>query len=76
MALYAVASARDGYRVMFALAELDPAFTTAEVLLADRCDGKPLAGEEGPFRLMVPKDKKGARSIRMLTQIEIVRAGK
>ena len=31
----------DGYRAVFALPELDPAFTDAIVLLADRRDGPP-----------------------------------
>src|SRR5271165_3121085 len=34
--------AGDGYRVAFALAEIDPAFATREIILADMRDGKPL----------------------------------
>jgi hypothetical protein len=33
---------------------------------------KSLFGEDGAFRLVVPKDKRGARSIRMLTKLEVV----
>jgi DMSO/TMAO reductase YedYZ molybdopterin-dependent catalytic subunit len=43
MALYVVVEATDGYRAVFALAELDSAFTDRVVLLADRRDGKPLS---------------------------------
>lgn len=58
---YVVAEAQDGYRVVFSLAELDPAFNEREVLLADRQDGQALAADKGPFRLVVPGDKRRAR---------------
>jgi DMSO/TMAO reductase YedYZ molybdopterin-dependent catalytic subunit len=45
-------------------------------LLADKSDGKPLAGNQGPFRLVCPNDKEGARSVRMLETIEVVRVNK
>jgi len=43
LATYLLIEAADGYRVVFALPELDPAFTDREVLLADRRNGQPLA---------------------------------
>jgi hypothetical protein len=42
VATYVVASASDGYQVVFSLAELDPAFTGSEVIVADTIDGKSL----------------------------------
>jgi hypothetical protein len=36
MATYVIASAADGYRVVFSLAELDPEFTGSEVMVVDR----------------------------------------
>jgi hypothetical protein len=72
LATYVLAEARDGYQVLFSLAELDPAFTDHQVLLADKANGKPLSGADGSFRLVAPKDKRGARSIRMLTRIQVV----
>jgi DMSO/TMAO reductase YedYZ molybdopterin-dependent catalytic subunit len=72
LATYVLAEAHDGYQVLFSLAELDPAFTDHQVLLADRANGKPLSGADGSFRLVAPKDKRGARSIRMLTRIQVV----
>jgi DMSO/TMAO reductase YedYZ molybdopterin-dependent catalytic subunit len=72
MASYVVAEAKDGYQVVFSLAEIDPMFTNNEILLADRADGKPLIGRQGPFRLVAPKEKRGARSIRMLTKLDVV----
>lgn len=73
---YVVASASDGYQVVFSLGEIDPDMTDEQFLLADTANGKPLFGENGSFRLVVPKDKKGARSIRMLTGITVVQAKK
>lgn len=64
--------ASDGYKVLFALAELDPAFATREIILADTRDGKPLDAREGPFRVIVPGDKRAARWIRQATSIKLV----
>jgi hypothetical protein len=76
MATYVVASATDGYRVVFSLAELDPDFTGSEIMVVDRTNAQPLLPDQGPFRLVVPKDLPGARSIRMLERIEVVRVAK
>ena len=56
--MYLLVEAADDYRVVFALPELDPAFTERVILLADRRDGQPLAAAEGPLRLVVP-DRSG-----------------
>ena len=73
---YVIAEAQDGYQVVFSLGELDPSFIDNEILLADTANGKPLFGPLGRFRLVVPKDKPGARSVRMLTKIEVVQVRK
>ena len=72
MTLCVVAGAPDGYRVVFALAELDPGFTDERILLADRRDGQPLNSREGPLLLVVPKDKRHARWVRGVTTLMIV----
>ena len=64
--------ASDGYKVVFALAELDPAFATREIILADTRDGKPLDAKEGPFRIVAPGDKRPARWIRQVTVLKVV----
>ncbi len=71
---YVVATASDGYRVVFSIAELDPAFTRSEIIVADSVDGKPLFAYQGPVRIVAPKDTRGARSIRMLQRLDIVKA--
>jgi DMSO/TMAO reductase YedYZ molybdopterin-dependent catalytic subunit len=76
LASYVLAQAQDGYQVVFSLGELDPAFIDNEILLADTANGKALFGAQGRFRLVVPKDKPGARSVRMLTKLEVVQLRK
>ena len=76
LASYVLAEAQDGYQVVFSLGELDPAFIDNEILLADTANGKALFGAQGRFRLVVPKDKPGARSVRMLTKLEVVQVRK
>src|ERR1700726_3425140 len=73
LATYVRASAKDGYQVVFSLAELDPALTPNDIIVADTIDGKPLFDYQGPFRIVAPHDKRGARSIRMLQRLEVVR---
>jgi len=72
---YLLARAGDGYEVLFSLAELDPEFTNRVVILADQMDGKPLAAGKGPFRIVVPEEKKPARCIFEVTNL-IVRFSK
>ena len=66
-----IASAPDGYRVVYAIAELDAAFTDQVVLLADRRNGKPLLFDTGPWQIVVPNDKRPARWIRQVNKIEV-----
>src|SRR5262245_6100374 len=76
LAGYVLAEAQDGYQVVFSLGEVDPSFIDNEILLADTANGKPLFGAQGRVRLVVPKDKPGARSVRMLTRLEVVQLRK
>jgi hypothetical protein len=63
--------ATDGYKVVFALAEIDPAFATREIILADKRDGKPLDAKEGPLRIVATGDKRPARWVRQVTTVRI-----
>jgi len=76
LASYILAKAKDGYQVVFTLAELDPDFANERILVADQREGKALFGYQGPLRLVCANDKAGARSVRMLETIEIVRLRK
>jgi len=73
---YVLVEAQDGYQVLFSLGELDPAFVDSRILLADTANGKALFGAQGRFRLVAAKDKPGARSVRMLSKIEVVQLRK
>jgi hypothetical protein len=64
--------ATDGYRVVIALPELDPAFTDKQVVLAFLKDGKPLDDKEGPYRIVIPDEKRMARWVRQVTTLKIV----
>jgi len=76
LSTYVVASATDGYQVVFSLGELDPEMTEGKYLLADKANGQPLFGENGAFRLVIPNDKRGARAIRMLSSLNVVQLKK
>ena len=74
LALFLVVEAQDGYRAVFALPELDHAFTDRLILLADRRDGKALATTEGPLRVIVPDEKRQGRWVRQVIALTIRRA--
>lgn len=59
---YLMVKSGDNYQVLFSLAELDSGFTDRVVILADEFEGKPIPDGKGPFRLVVPGEKKPARS--------------
>jgi hypothetical protein len=73
LALCLLVQASDGYQVVFSLAEVDPPMTDNIVLVADRKDGKPLDAKEGPYRLVVPHDKRHSRWVRQVTEIAVRR---
>jgi hypothetical protein len=63
----------DGSQVIFSAAELDPEYGNARVILADTRDGLPLS-QDGPYRLVVPGDKRADRWVRHVTTIEVMDA--
>jgi hypothetical protein len=67
-----VIEATDGYRVVFALAECDSAFTDRTILVADEINGRPLDDGHGPWRVIVPGEKRHARWIRMVKEIRVL----
>jgi hypothetical protein len=58
--------------VTFTLAEFDEKFGNNGAILAWQRDGRELSGKEGPFRLVLPGDKRAARGILQITRIELV----
>lgn len=71
LAKYVLVTCADNYQVVFSLAELDSSFTDRVVILADQMEGKPLAPGVGPFRVIVPGEKKPARNCFQVTAIAI-----
>jgi hypothetical protein len=67
-----VVEAADGYRVVIALPELDPAFTDRQIVLAYLRNGKPLDEKEGPYRIIIPDEKRMARWVRQVTTLRTV----
>ena len=74
LAKYVLVTARDGYRAAFSLAELEPTLGNQQVLLVDRCDGKPLDEKNGPLRLIAPGESRPARWVRQVHSITVVSA--
>jgi DMSO/TMAO reductase YedYZ molybdopterin-dependent catalytic subunit len=60
---------RDGYRAVLALGEIAPEFEGKQVILAQRMDGQLLDPDH--LRVVVPLDKRGGRSVRDVTRIEV-----
>jgi len=71
LAKYVLVTCADNYQVVFSLAELDSSFTDRVVILADQMEGRPLAAEVGPFRIIVPGEKKPARNCFQVKEIAI-----
>jgi len=67
LASVVIATGKDGYRVVFTLAELDSKLGNHGVFVVDRCAGQKLPAQDGPLRLVVPGEARAARSVRQLT---------
>jgi hypothetical protein len=68
---YLLVKEADGYEVLFSLAELDSSYTDRIIILADQLEGKPLPMGKGPFRIVVPGEKKPARCVFEVTHFII-----
>lgn len=64
--------AADGYRAVIALPEIDPDFTDKQIVLAWLQEGKPLDAKAGPYRIVIPDEKRMARWVRQVTTLKIV----
>jgi len=71
MTTYVIAEGADGYRALYAAAELDSSFQDSDVIVADTLDGAPLDAHEGPLKLVAPHDKRPARWVRSLRSITV-----
>lgn len=71
VAITVLVEATDGYRAVFALAELDPELTDRVILLANTKDGQPLPPNEGAVRVIVPGEKRPARWVRQVRALTV-----
>ncbi|RYZ71210.1 MAG: molybdopterin-binding protein [Lysobacteraceae bacterium] len=74
LANYVLVTGRDGGRVVYSLAELDPSPGRPAVLLVDRCEGRPLGAGTGPLRMIAPADSRSGRWVRQVHSITVVGA--
>jgi DMSO/TMAO reductase YedYZ molybdopterin-dependent catalytic subunit len=71
---YLLVDARDGYRAVFAWAELDSGFMDKAVYVVTKKDGQPLPDAAGPFQLVAPGEKRAARWVRQVTALTVKQA--
>ena len=76
LCLVVLAEARDGYAVVYSLAELSPDLGARRGIVAIEQDGQPLSEKDGPMRIVLEGEKRPARWIRQLERLRIVRVGK
>jgi DMSO/TMAO reductase YedYZ molybdopterin-dependent catalytic subunit len=67
-----IAKGKDGKRVAFAYAELDPSIGGAGVIVADQQAGKPVPAPHGPLHLVVSTDRGNARFIDDLQEVQLM----
>ena len=75
MLLAILATATDGYRVAYMLAEVDEGFGNKNAILAISQNGTALPAKDGPFRVIMPGEEHRARWIRMVQSLRLVRVG-
>lgn len=68
---YLLVEASDGYQVIFSLAEIDPAFTSRKIILANRKDDKLLSADEGPFHIIIEGEKRKPRNARQVISLTV-----
>jgi len=71
---YVLAEGKDGYRALFAWAELDAGFMDKPIYVATRRDNQPLPENARPFQLVVPGEKRGGRWVRQLATVAVKQA--
>ncbi len=70
---YVVATGTDGYKAIFSLEEIDPAYGNENDLIAYQTNGGSL-GTTGEFRIVVPEDGKAGRYVSNLDSLTLYSA--
>lgn len=71
LSTYLVVTVVDGAQVVVAWAEIDPDYGNQPILVAYAENGQPFADADGAFRLVVPNDRHGGRSLRGVANISL-----
>ncbi len=74
LAHYVLVEAADGYRALFSIPEIDPEQRHKMVILADRCDGKPLSSDDGPLKTVEEGAKQHGRCVKQVKAISLLAA--
>src|SRR5690606_6449017 len=67
-------TAKDGYQVVFSLAELDASFRKRNIIIAEQADGLPLTEFEGPRMLVCDDELRHSRWIRQIERVILLKA--
>ncbi len=68
---YVLVEGSDGYSVLFSIPEIDPQQRHQMVILADRCDGKPLPSSDGPYQTIEEDAKQHGRWVKHAKTISL-----
>ena len=68
---YVIVTGADDYRALFSIPEIDPGLARKSVLIADRCNGKPLSRSVGPYEVIEEDAKQRGRWVRQATTIQV-----
>ena len=70
-AMFVLVEGRDTAKATFSVAELDPTLSTKRVYLVWKRNGSPLADGEGPYRIIVPDEKRAVRWVRAVHTVSL-----
>lgn len=68
---FVLAESSEKYGVVFALPEVSEEFSDRRIIVADKVNGAPITGRDGPLRIIVSDEKKHARWVRNVTTLTI-----
>jgi hypothetical protein len=68
---YVVVGADDGYQAVFSIVEIHPQYHKQQVILADVVDGKKLAGQDAPWKIVEERDDFAGRWVRLVTHLSV-----
>lgn len=69
---YVRAEGMDGYWVLYSASELEDILRETGAIVALTLDGKPLASDEGQFKIVVAGERRPARWVRNLKSLTVV----